>query len=41
LSRQPLRRSIADTNCNGNGNSGCKRYAYGDGYSNGDRYYCT
>jgi hypothetical protein len=37
-----LRRSIADSNCHGNGNSRSKRYAYGDSngdtYTNGDSY---
>ena len=26
--------SVADTDCNRNGNSGCKRYAYRDGNGN-------
>jgi len=29
-----LRRSVAYTDCDRNGNSGCKRYAYGNGNSN-------
>jgi len=29
-----LRRSVANTDRDGNGNSGCKRYAYCDGNSN-------
>ena len=31
-----MRRSVANTDCDGNGNSGCKRYAYCDG--DGNRY---
>jgi len=33
LSRQSLRRSVADPDCDGDGNSGCKRYAYRDTYT--------
>jgi hypothetical protein len=29
-------RSVAHTNCDGNGNGGCKRYAYRNGNSNGN-----
>ena len=29
-------RSVTDTDCDRNGNSGCKRYAYRDGNGNGD-----
>ena len=35
LPRQSLR-SVAYTDCDRNGNSGCKRYAYRDGNGNGD-----
>jgi len=33
-----LRRSLANTDCDGNGNSGCKRYAYRDGDGNRNLY---
>ena len=32
-----MRRSVAYTDCDRNGNSGCKRYAYRDGNSNRNR----
>ena len=31
-----MRRSVANTDCNPDGNSGCKRYAYRDGDGDGD-----
>ena len=36
MPRESLRRSVAYTDCDGNGNSGCKRYAYRDGDGDGN-----